>query len=83
MEVWPTGRESHEDSARPGGAFSADFDYATTPGTRLPFAKQPKIVLFGDEIPYTSTGKPKRLELKAKLATALAQYRDRQFKDRA
>lgn len=40
MEVWPTGRESHEDSARPGGAFSADFDYATTPGTRLPFAKR-------------------------------------------
>lgn len=49
--------------------------------TRLPFAKQPKVVLFGDDVPYTSTGKPKRLELKARLAGALAQYRDRQFRD--
>lgn len=49
----------------------------------LPFAKQPKIVLFGDDVPYTATGKPKRLELKARLASALAQYRDRQFKDQA
>jgi long-chain acyl-CoA synthetase len=48
---------------------------------RLPFSKQPKVVLMGDEVPYTSTGKPKRLELKARLASALAQYRDRQFKD--
>lgn len=49
--------------------------------TRLPFAKQPKVVLLGDDVPYTSTGKPKRLELKARLAGILAQYRDRQFKD--
>ncbi len=49
--------------------------------TRLPFAKQPKVVLLGDDVPYTSTGKPKRLELKARLAGALAQYRDRQFRD--
>lgn len=48
---------------------------------RLPFAKQPKVVLMGDEVPYTSTGKPKRLELKARLASTLAQYRDRQFRD--
>ena len=48
---------------------------------RLPFAKQPKVVLLGDDVPYTSTGKPKRLELKAKLAGTLAQYRDRQFRD--
>ncbi len=49
--------------------------------TRLPFAKQPKVVLLGDDVPYTSTGKPKRLELKARLAGVLAQYRDRQFRD--
>ena len=48
---------------------------------RLPFAKQPKVVLFGDDVPYTSTGKPKRLELKARLAGRLAQYRDTQFRD--
>lgn len=49
----------------------------------LPFAKQPKVVLFGEDVPYTATGKPKRLELKARLAATLAQYRDRQFKDQA
>jgi len=48
---------------------------------RLPFAKQPKVLLMGTEVPYTSTGKPKRLELKSRLASTLAQYRDRQFKD--
>ena len=48
---------------------------------RLPFAKQPKIILVGQEVPYTSTGKPKRLELKTRLAGALAAYRDRQFKE--
>jgi long-chain acyl-CoA synthetase len=49
--------------------------------TRLPFAKQPKVVLLGHDVPYTSTGKPKRLELKARLAGVLASYRDRQFRD--
>lgn len=49
--------------------------------TRLPFAKRPKVVVLGDDVPYTSTGKPKRLELKARLAGALVQYRDKQFKD--
>lgn len=48
---------------------------------RLPFAKQPKVLLMGTEVPYTSTGKPKRLELKSRLAGTLAQYRDTQFKD--
>jgi len=37
--------------------------------------------LFGQEVPYTSTGKPKRLELKTRLASALAAYRDHQFKE--
>lgn len=47
----------------------------------LPFSKCPKVILFGQEIPYTSTGKPKRLELKTRLASTLAVYRDRQFKE--
>jgi long-chain acyl-CoA synthetase len=48
---------------------------------RLPFSKCPKIIRFGQEIPCTSTGKPKRLELRAALASTLAAYRDRQFKE--
>lgn len=48
---------------------------------RLPFAKCPKIVLFGEDVPYTTTGKPKRLELKNRLADALNPYRDLCFKE--
>jgi long-chain acyl-CoA synthetase len=32
--------------------------------TKLPFAKRPKVVVFGDEIPVTVTGKYQRLKLK-------------------
>jgi long-chain acyl-CoA synthetase len=48
---------------------------------RLPFSKCPKVIRFGQNVPYTSTGKPKRLELKISLASMLAAYRDYQFKD--
>jgi len=48
---------------------------------RLPFSKCPKVILFGQDVPYTSTGKPKRLELKASLASVLAAYRYHQFKE--
>lgn len=48
---------------------------------RLPFSKQPKVIVLGREVPYTSTGKPKRLELKTQLAEQLAVYKDRQFRD--
>ena len=48
---------------------------------RLPFSMRPKVILFGQDVPYTSTGKPKRLELKTRLAAMLAAYRDHQFKD--
>lgn len=48
---------------------------------RLPFSKCPKVFLFGQEVPYTSTGKPKRLELKTHLASILAVHRDHQFKE--
>jgi len=46
----------------------------------LDFARCPKVVVFGDDVPYTATGKAKRLELKARLAGHLAQYRDVQFR---
>ena len=49
--------------------------------TRLPFFRQPKVVVMGTEVPYTSTGKPKRLELKTQLASRLAAYRDTQFRE--
>ena len=49
--------------------------------SRLPFSKRPKVILFGQDIPYTSTGKPKRLELKARLEPMLAAYREHQFKE--
>jgi long-chain acyl-CoA synthetase len=45
----------------------------------LPFAKCPKVIVFGQEVPYTTTGKPKRLELKSRLSQTLAQYHDVQF----
>lgn len=48
----------------------------------LPFNKRPKVILFGQDVPYTTTGKPRRLELKARLAPPLRFYRDVQFKER-
>ena len=48
----------------------------------LPFAKCPKVILFGEDIPYTTTGKPKRLELKTHLSKALSKYRNLKFKDK-
>jgi long-chain acyl-CoA synthetase len=47
---------------------------------RLDFAHQPKVVVFGDDVPYTATGKAKRLELKNRLAAELAAYRDAAFR---
>ncbi len=46
----------------------------------LDFARQPKLVVFGDDVPYTPTGKAKRLELKERLAPQLATHRDTQFR---
>lgn len=47
----------------------------------LPFSKCPKVILFGQDVPYTSTGKPKRLELKGQLAPILTAYREHQFQE--
>ncbi len=46
----------------------------------LDYARRPKVVVFGDDVPYTATGKAKRLELKKRLAERLADYRDVQFR---
>lgn len=47
---------------------------------RLEFSKSPKVVIFGEDIPYTTTGKPQRIQLTKTLAEALAPYRDKQFR---
>jgi long-chain acyl-CoA synthetase len=43
---------------------------------KLPFAKRPKVVVFGDEIPVTVTGKYQRLKLK----TLFAEFLKTQFR---
>ena len=48
---------------------------------QLPFHKCPKVIVYGSAVPYTTTGKPKRLELKGQLRETLAHYRDVQFKE--
>lgn len=47
---------------------------------RLDFAYRPKVVVFGDEVPFTATGKAKRLNLRQQLGDELAAYRDVQFR---
>lgn len=66
---------------RDGVAPPTEAELLTHCRRRLPFSKCPKVILFGQEVPYTSTGKPKRLELKISLASALAAYRRHQFKE--
>lgn len=46
----------------------------------LDFASRPKVVIFGDEVPFTSTGKARRIELKRRLAPLFEPYRDVQFR---
>ncbi|MCE2502585.1 MAG: acyl--CoA ligase [Chlorobi bacterium] len=43
----------------------------------LPFSKQPKVVLFGDEVPVTSTGKYQRNKVKG----LFVEYKNRQFRE--
>lgn len=47
----------------------------------LPFFKRPKVLIFGKDIPYTSTGKPKRIVLKEALKEQFSPYRDVQFRE--
>lgn len=48
--------------------------------SRMPFRMRPKVVIIGQEVPYTSTGKPKRIELQEKLKPLLLRYKDIQFR---
>lgn len=47
---------------------------------RLGQAKSPKVVITGAEVPFTTTGKPKRVALAAELAEQLGPYREAQFR---
>lgn len=47
----------------------------------LPFARTPKVIVIGDEVPFTTTGKPMRVALAARLAPELRAYRDRSFRE--
>lgn len=68
---------------RPGEAESAELAEAIRRhcAERLPYPLQPKVVLFGAEVPYTSTGKPRRLALRELLADRLRPYHDIQFRE--
>ncbi|MDE0608671.1 MAG: class I adenylate-forming enzyme family protein [Anaerolineaceae bacterium] len=54
-----------------------EADVLTHCRARLPFAKCPKVVVFGEDVPVTSTGKYQRL----KLQDAFAAWRDEQFRE--
>lgn len=61
----------------PGAAPAAE-DILAFCRARMPFAKSPKVVVFGEEIPVTSTGKYQRLRLKDRFAEwAETQFRER------
>lgn len=49
---------------------------------RLDHAYQPKVVIFGEDVPFTATGKAKRLALRNSLSERLAEFRDVQFRRR-
>ncbi len=46
----------------------------------LDFALCPKVVVFGDSIPFTSTGKPKRIELARTMSQELGAHHGTQFR---
>lgn len=45
----------------------------------LPYERAPKVLVFGDSVPFTATGKPKRKQLEAEMASALSAYREYRF----
>lgn len=59
------------------GAALAEGDVLSACRKKMPFSKSPKVVIFGSEIPMTTTGKFQRLKLK----DLFAHYRDVQFKE--
>lgn len=62
---------------REEGASLTEADVLTRVRTKLPFAKAPKAVKFGAEIPVTTTGKYQRLKLKS----LFAEYRSTQYRE--
>ena len=54
-----------------------DADVISACRREMPFAKSPKVVKFGSEIPVTATGKYQRMKLKE----LFAEYRNTQFKN--
>jgi long-chain acyl-CoA synthetase len=63
---------------REPGAQIEEADVIAACRERLPFAKSPKVVLFGDTFPVTSTGKYQRNRLKP----LFAQWRNEQFREK-
>jgi acyl-CoA synthetase (AMP-forming)/AMP-acid ligase II len=63
--------------AEPGVALTEEAVLAHC-RTRMPFAKSPKVVVFGEEVPVTTTGKYQRLKLKS----LFEPWADTQFRDR-
>ncbi len=59
------------------GATLTEADVLAQCRQQLPFAKSPKVVVFGDTFPVTSTGKYQRL----KLRPLFAAWRDAEFRD--
>lgn len=59
------------------GANLTEQDILNALRDRLPFAKRPKVVLFGEDIPVTSTGKYQR----GRLRDRFARWKDVQFRE--
>lgn len=62
------------------GAAVSDEEILAHCARYLDHARTPKVVVRGDDVPFTVTGKAKRLELRDRLAAQLAPYRDHQFR---
>ena len=60
----------------PGGAVT-EAQVLAWCRARMPFAKAPKVVVFGEEIPVTATGKYQRLQLKPRFT----QWAEEQFRE--
>ncbi len=59
------------------GVALTEYDVLVACRASMPFAKSPKVVKFGSDVPLTTTGKYQRL----KLRDLFAAYRDVQFKE--
>jgi long-chain acyl-CoA synthetase len=62
---------------REEGSELSEADIVSACRSRLPFAKSPKVVIFGETFPVTSTGKYQRNRLKP----LFAPWRETQFRE--